>query len=165
MIPEAVYQFALKRPRIFGGLWYASFAALAFFTGTALANFEEASYTLSNYIVGAFWCGLFAFLWSLIVTRSSVLCEPEPYLYRSIISGIAIPLLTYFSIYFLYPVIVGFATGVISSDEMDFINTMLISTVISMLAGSYLIIPFGLAASITLRIFACRNPFLTHRTP
>lgn len=160
---EAVYQFALKKPRIFGGLWYAGFAALAFFTGTAIANFEDGNYTLSNYIVGAFWCGLFAFLWSLIVTRSSVLCEREPYFYRSILSGIAIPLLTYFSIYFLYPVIVGFATGVITSNEMDFINTMLSSTVISMLIGSYLIIPFGLAAAISLRIFACHNPHLANQ--
>ena len=157
---DAIYQFALEKPRVFGGLWYATFAAFAYLLGTSFAQLQSESYTMSNYLMGAFWCGLFAFLWCQFSTRTAVLCEPDPYFFHSIVAGITVPMLTFLSVYFLYPVIAGLATGVLNSSQIDLITTLLTATIMSMLSASILLIPIGLAASISLRLFSCRNPRL-----
>lgn len=157
---DSIYQFSLEKPRLFGGLWYATFAALAYLLGTSFAQLQSESYTLSNYVMGAFWCGLFAFLWSQFSTKAAVLCEPDPYYFHSIVAGLTVPMLTFLSVYFLYPVVAGLATGVLNASEVNFITTLLTATIISMLGASILLVPMGLAAAISLRLFSCRNPHL-----
>lgn len=157
---DAIYQFSLEKPRIFGGLWYAAFAVLAYLLGSSFAELQSNSYTMGNYLMGAFWCGLFASLWCQFSTKTAVLCGRDPYYFHSIIAGITVPMLTFLTLYFLYPVIAGVATGVVSSNEINIITSLLVATIISMLNASILLIAMGLAASISLRIFSCRNPRL-----
>ena len=155
---DSIYHFALIKPRTFGGLWYAIFAAFAYLLGTSFAQLQSESYTLSNYMIGALWCGLFAFIWSQFSTKTAVLCENDPYFFHSIIAGITVPMLTFLSVYFLYPVIAGLSTGVLTGSQMNIITELLTVTIISMLSASILLVPFGLVASISLRFFSCRNP-------
>ena len=160
---EAIYQFALEKPRVFGGLWYAAFAAFTYLLGTSFAQLQSESYTMANYLMGSFWCGLFASLWCQFSTKTAVLCDHDPYYVHSIIAGITVPMLTFLSVYFLYPIIAGLATGVLTSNEMNLITELLTVTIISMLSASILLITVGLAASISLRLFSCRNPHRERR--
>jgi len=157
---DTIYQFALEKPRVFGGLWYATFAAFTYLMGTSFAQLQSESYSMANYLMGAFWCGLFASVWCQFSTMTAVLCDRDPYYFHSIIAGLTVPMLTFLSVYFLYPIIAGLATGVLTSNEMELITSLLTATIISMLSSSILLIPMGIAASISLRIFSCRNPHL-----